>query len=84
MAEFCLDCLNKRNNTNYTKREFVISKELNLCEGCGELKHVIIAKRGIHYYMWKVRYLILPFWIVLRLLYLPFYLIKIYFIERRK
>ena len=84
MAEFCLDCFNKMNDTNYTKKDFVISKEPDLCEGCGEFKPVIIAKRSIHYYLWRVRYLVLPFWIIFRLLYLPIYLIKLYFIKRRK
>ena len=84
MAEFCLDCFNKRNDTNYTKKDFIISKDLGLCEGCGELKQVVIAKRGIHYYLWRIRYLILPFWIILRLLYLPIYLIKLYFAKVKK
>ncbi len=75
MAEFCLDCLNKRNNTNHSKRRYIISNELDLCEGCGEMKQVVIAPRAI-YYIWRLRYLILPFWIIIRLLYLPIYLIK--------
>lgn len=36
MAEFCLECYNKLNGTNYTEDE-VITEE-DLCEGCGEIK----------------------------------------------
>ena len=45
MAEFCLECWNKMNGTKHSKRKYVLSKDLDLCEGCGELKHVIIKKR---------------------------------------
>ena len=41
MAEFCLDCWNKLNDTNYPKSAVVLSPELELCEGCGEMKHTI-------------------------------------------
>lgn len=46
MAEFCLDCWNKMNKTNDPERKYFLSRELDLCEGCGEMKHVIIAGRG--------------------------------------
>ena len=46
MAEFCLDCFNKLNNTNHKPYEYVLSKELDLCEGCGKLTHVIVTKRN--------------------------------------
>ena len=42
MAEFCLDCWNKRMNTNDTAKKYIISRELDLCEDCGEWKPVII------------------------------------------
>ncbi len=42
MAEFCIDCWNKMNNSNYAKNNFVVSDRLDLCEGCGEYKHVVI------------------------------------------
>lgn len=45
MAEFCLDCWNKLNKTNFTEREYVLSRELDLCEGCGQWKPVIINVR---------------------------------------
>ncbi len=68
MAEFCLDCWNRMNGTNYDKRKYVISKDLDLCEGCASLKHVIVAERR-DYYKYKLRYLILPFKIVYLFIY---------------
>ena len=43
MAEFCIECWNKINKTKISAKECVLSKNLYLCEGCGELKVVIIA-----------------------------------------
>ncbi|MBR1969728.1 MAG: hypothetical protein IKA17_05180 [Clostridia bacterium] len=45
MAEYCLDCFNKMNGTDYDEYDFVVSKDLDLCEGCGEWKPVVITKR---------------------------------------
>ena len=45
MAEFCLDCWNEINGTKHSKRKYVMSKELDLCEECGEWKQVIICYR---------------------------------------
>lgn len=44
MAEFCLDCWNRINETNHGKDRYIISEDLDLCEGCGEMKHIIIMK----------------------------------------
>lgn len=43
MAEFCLDCWNKLNGTNYTEKEVVT--EVDLCEGCGQWKPVVVYVR---------------------------------------
>ena len=43
MAYFCVDCWNEIHNHKATSKEYKISKELLLCEGCGEYKHVVIA-----------------------------------------
>ena len=84
MAEICLDCWNKMNKTNHNKRKYIVSKQLDLCEDCGEWKHVIIMERKA-YYMRKFRYLILPFriffyilYFVFRLLLLPYLIFKYY------
>lgn len=45
MAGSCLQCWNKLNNSNDTEREFILSDKLDLCEGCGEWKPMIVAKR---------------------------------------
>jgi len=45
LAEFCLDCWNRLNHTKDTEAEWVLSKELDLCEGCGCLKQVIVKAR---------------------------------------
>lgn len=46
MAELCLDCWNKLNKTRYTERNFILSKDLDLCEGCGLWRRVIIVERN--------------------------------------
>lgn len=44
MAEFCLDCFNKINDTNYKESQVVIDyDEPEYCEGCGEVKPVVIS-----------------------------------------
>ena len=48
MAEFCLDCWNKINNTNDSKNKYIMSRDLEFCEGCGEWKKVIVMERNIY------------------------------------
>ena len=45
MAEFCLACWNKLNKRNEPAERYVLSKDLDLCEGCGEWKNVIVRER---------------------------------------
>ena len=33
MAEFCLECWNRMNEINDSPKKYVLSKELELCEG---------------------------------------------------
>lgn len=82
MAEFCLECWNRINETQDSPKKYIISKELDLCEGCGEWKQVVIAERK-YYYLHKIRYFILPFkiiylilYVLLRLLMLPYLIYK--------
>ena len=46
MAEFCLECFNKHELPDgYPKRrekDVTLSLERELCEGCGQMKHVVI------------------------------------------
>ena len=57
MAEFCLECWNKLNGTNDNERKYIISKDLDLCEECGEWKPVIVMERK-KFYLRKFRYFI--------------------------
>ena len=41
MAEFCLDCWNRLNGTHYTEDD--VTTEPDLCEGCGQIKPVIVT-----------------------------------------
>lgn len=44
MAEFCLECFNKLNGTDYTEAEvWVDYEELDICEGCGAFMPCVIA-----------------------------------------
>lgn len=44
MAEFCLDCMNKMDGTHYTEADVVL--DVDLCEGCGELRPCVVTFRG--------------------------------------
>ena len=68
MAEFCLECWNKINETNDPKSKYIISKDLDLCEGCGEWTYVIVMERK-YYYFRKLRFFIIPFKIICKVLY---------------
>ncbi len=56
MAEFCLDCWNRINETNHSKDRYIISEDLDLCEGCGEMKHVIIMENDWTFMRWVETY----------------------------
>ena len=43
MAEFCLECWNKIMGTQDTECKFVMTRDLELCEECGEWKRVIVV-----------------------------------------
>lgn len=44
MAEYCIDCFNKINRLNLSKKDVLC--DVDLCEGCGEIKEcVIVIKR---------------------------------------
>lgn len=82
MAEFCLECWNRINGSNDSKRKYILSKDLDFCEGCGEYKSVIVMERR-GYYLYKLRFLTFPFKIIFvvviflwRLLTLPYWLFK--------
>ena len=43
MAEFCLDCMNEMEGTHYTEEN--VELEMDLCEGCGQIKPVVVGFR---------------------------------------
>lgn len=45
MAEFCLDCRNKINETNDSPKKYHLSRGLDYCEECGQWKSVIISMK---------------------------------------
>ena len=45
MAEFCLDCWNKINETNDSKWRYILSWNKELCEECGQYRRVIVVER---------------------------------------
>ncbi len=74
MAEFCLDCWNKRNDTHDTKKDWVISKELDLCEECGQYKHVIVKRRKKFFEFLPVRIFLFLIYILLHVILFPYFI----------
>lgn len=87
MADFCLDCLNKLDNTNHSAKRFILSDYADLCEGCGCYKRIVIMERK-YYYLRKFRYVLLPFRIIdflIKVLALPYFIfIRIKYGEGKK
>lgn len=54
MAEFCVECWNSINGFDDSEEDYVLSRYLELCEGCGQWKRVVIRKRR---YTWLLAYL---------------------------
>lgn len=50
MAEFCLDCWNRMHHAHWTERDYILSKEYDLCEGCGEVRRVIEGERTFKFF----------------------------------
>ena len=46
MAEFCLECWSRLNEKDYSPEMYILSRELDLYEGCGEYKNVIVRARS--------------------------------------
>lgn len=41
MAEFCKSCF-KKLNPNLKDKKLILSKDTNMCEGCGDWKPVVV------------------------------------------
>ena len=46
MAEFCLDCYNEIFHKEYSKFDVELTPTLELCEGCAQMKRVVVCKRN--------------------------------------
>ncbi|MGN0106305.1 MAG: hypothetical protein ACI4A5_01240 [Hominilimicola sp.] len=42
MAEFCKECFMEICDVDLKKEKIITSKDLDLCETCGEWKHVVV------------------------------------------
>ncbi len=73
MSEICLECWNKENQSKDKPIKYILSKELELCEECGEYKHTIVMYRSA-YYARKFRYVLFPFELIFRILRIPYVL----------
>lgn len=59
MAEFCLDCWNRMNESHDTEKDWVLSEEPELCEGCGNYVPVIVTERkgfSLFQFWWKEKF----------------------------
>lgn len=61
MAEHCIDCWKKLHQSEPQKspKHLILSKEPELCEGCGKYRPVVLMERRC-YYRQKFRLLLLP------------------------
>ena len=82
MAEFCLECFKKINGPEYAKHKYVLTKELNFCEECGEIKRTVFMERKC-YYLRTFRCVLFPLKLIFvlidfiaRVLFLPFFIYK--------
>lgn len=46
MSEFCLECWNKIMEAKDPPRKYIISRDLDICEECGQWKRVIIREHS--------------------------------------
>lgn len=82
MAEFCLECWKRMNRIKDDKRKYILSKDLDLCEGCGEWKYVIIAE-NTYYYDYKTICLTLPFRMIFEIICLIWRLLTLPFVHNK-
>ena len=45
MAEFCFDCFKEMMETEDKQWQYVLTDDLELCEGCGRYKRVVVRER---------------------------------------
>lgn len=79
MAELCLDCLNEFTGRKEKKQKYILSKDLDLCDNCGEWKRIVVMTKRAYYerkfkfifaLLKAIHYVLL---IALRLIIFPFW-----------
>lgn len=50
MAEFCMECLNRINGTNFKEEDFIMSEALEFCEECCKFKHIVLVRKDACYF----------------------------------
>lgn len=68
MAEFCKECFLEICRVDLKKKKIITSKDLDLCETCGEWKHVVVKvvdrnpikrfmkEMELKHFLWKNRH----------------------------
>ena len=57
LAEFCFKCYKKYTDEYAKEEDFIITDTLDLCEGCGEITHVVWEPKNLKKYHPFVRWL---------------------------
>ena len=68
MAEFCIDCWLEINEIKDDKRKYILSKDVDFCEGCGKWKPVVVMERK-EYYLHILRFFTFPIRIIFNVIY---------------
>ena len=55
MAEFCYKCFKEILDADGEEKDVLISKELDLCEGCGETKPVVVRYKNFYLFKEAIR-----------------------------
>ncbi len=56
MSSICFDCLNKSCNGKLKAKDYIVSRDYDLCEDCGKMKSVVIAEKKA-YYLHKLQFI---------------------------
>lgn len=83
MAEFCYKCFCDFWETEPKKAELVFSKNIDLCEGCGKYKKIVIAYKT-DLLAYRFRHVIKLLKIITAIILLPFYPLIIRIQKNRK
>ena len=74
MSEICPSCWKKRTGEKCVRLQYKLSKDLDICEDCGEDKRVIVVSRWAFY---RFKWYVLPLTTVVYTLYFIYMLLRI-------